>query len=174
MRSTPVPAYREGQFRATAASELIQIVDDGCGMSPMDARMAFDRSCHEQDRFGRGHLCAPDVRLPGRGARVDRGRRRRSSCARGRRSDEVGTLDVGQRRRVPVSQEPRVLCPAGSQFYVRNLFYNVPARRRFLEKSTDVLGADQGRVPAGGALQSRRWGSSCYDERCCRSTGLHR
>lgn len=28
------------------------------------------------------------------------------------------------------------MCPAGSQFYVRNLFYNVPARRRFLEKST--------------------------------------
>ena len=33
------------------------------------------------------------------------------------------------------SQTP-VMCPVGSQFFVRNLFYNVPARRRFLDKST--------------------------------------
>lgn len=31
-------------------------------------------------------------------------------------------------------------CPVGSQFYVRNLFYNVPARRKFLEKSTTSTG----------------------------------
>lgn len=31
------------------------------------------------------------------------------------------------------------MCPVGSQFYVRNLFYNVPARRRFLEKSSSAV-----------------------------------
>ncbi|MCD8071665.1 MAG: DNA mismatch repair endonuclease MutL, partial [Alistipes sp.] len=34
-----------------------------------------------------------------------------------------------------VSQHP-VSCPVGSQFFIRNLFYNIPARRRFLEKSS--------------------------------------
>ena len=34
-----------------------------------------------------------------------------------------------------MAQNP-VMCPVGSQFFVRNLFYNVPARRRFLDKST--------------------------------------
>ena len=48
--------------------------------------------------------------------------------------DEVGTqteINGGQF----ASQTP-VMCPVGSQFFVRNLFYNVPARRRFLDKST--------------------------------------
>ena len=48
--------------------------------------------------------------------------------------DETGTateIHGGQF----VSQTP-AMCPVGSQFFVRNLFYNVPARRRFLEKST--------------------------------------
>ena len=48
--------------------------------------------------------------------------------------DEVGTqteINGGQF----AAQNP-VMCPVGSQFFVRNLFYNVPARRRFLDKST--------------------------------------
>ena len=44
--------------------ELIQIVDDGCGMSPIDARMAFRPSRHEQDPLRGGYLRAPYVRIP--------------------------------------------------------------------------------------------------------------
>jgi len=113
--------------------ELIQIVDDGCGMSPMDARMAFDRHATSKiatvediyalHTFGfRGEALASIAAV----AQVEL-RTRQSG-------DEVGTqtfVNGGKFQR----QEP-ILCPTGSQFYVRNLFYNVPARRRFLEKST--------------------------------------
>jgi len=113
--------------------ELIQIVDDGCGMSPMDARMAFDRHATSKissvediyalHTFGfRGEALASIAAV----AQVELRTRQEG--------DEVGTqtlVNGGKFQR----QEP-MLCPVGSQFYVRNLFYNVPARRRFLDKST--------------------------------------
>jgi len=52
--------------------------------------------------------------------------------------DEVGTLTTVNGGEF-VSQT-LAACPVGSQFYVRNLFYNVPARRKFLEKSTTSTG----------------------------------
>ena len=113
--------------------ELIQIVDDGCGMSPMDARMAFDRHATSKiasvediyalHTFGfRGEALASIAAV----AQVELRTRQEG--------DEVGTQTSVNGGKFQ-SQEP-VMCPAGSQFYVRNLFYNVPARRRFLEKST--------------------------------------
>ena len=113
--------------------DLIQIVDDGCGMSPIDARMAFDR--HATSKIGavediyalhtfgfRGEALASIAAV----AQVELRTRQED--------DEVGTqteINGGQF----VTQTP-VMCPVGSQFFVRNLFYNVPARRRFLDKST--------------------------------------
>lgn len=113
--------------------ELLQIVDDGCGMSPTDARMAFDRHATSKIRsvddiyalrtFGfRGEALASIAAV----AQVELRTRQEGA--------ETGTLteiNGGQF----VAQTP-VMCPVGSQFFVRNLFYNVPARRRFLEKST--------------------------------------
>ena len=113
--------------------DLIQIVDDGCGMSPIDARMAFDR--HATSKIGAvediyalhtfgfsGEALASIAAV----AQVELRTRQEG--------DEVGTqteINGGQF----ASQTP-VMCPVGSQFFVRNLFYNVPARRRFLDKST--------------------------------------
>ena len=113
--------------------DLIQIVDDGCGMSPIDARMAFDRHATSKitsvddiyalNTFGfRGEALASIAAV----AQVELRTRQEG--------DEVGTqteINGGQF----ASQTP-VMCPVGSQFFVRNLFYNVPARRRFLDKST--------------------------------------
>ncbi len=113
--------------------DLIQIVDDGCGMSPIDARMAFDRHATSKisavddiyalSTFGfRGEALASIAAV----AQVEL-----RTCQQG---DEVGTcteINGGQF----VAQKP-VMCPVGAQFFVRNLFYNVPARRRFLDKST--------------------------------------
>ena len=119
--------FREG------GRDLIQIVDDGCGMSPIDARMAFDRHAtskitavddiYSLHTFGfRGEALASIAAV----SQVELRTRQEG--------DETGTcteINGGQF----VSQTP-VMCPVGSQFFVRNLFYNVPARRKFLEKST--------------------------------------
>ncbi|MBQ8864043.1 MAG: DNA mismatch repair endonuclease MutL [Rikenellaceae bacterium] len=116
-----------------AGKELIQIKDNGCGMSPIDARLAFDRhatskitSLEDIYRLGtfgfRGEALAAiaaisQVELHSRTA-----------------DDEVGTKTVIHGG-VFQGQTP-VAAPVGSQFYIRNLFYNVPVRRTFLENST--------------------------------------
>lgn len=113
--------------------DLIQIVDDGSGMSPIDARMAFDRHATSKitsvddiyalSTFGfRGEALASI-------AAVSQVELRTRQAA-----DQMGTqteINGGEF----AAQNP-VMCPVGSQFFVRNLFYNVPARRRFLDKST--------------------------------------
>ncbi|UKI39369.1 MAG: DNA mismatch repair endonuclease MutL [Alistipes putredinis] len=113
--------------------ELIQVVDDGCGMSPMDARMAFDRhptskiteveDIYKLMTFGfRGEALASIAAV----AQVELLTRQQSK--------EIGThvnIEGGKF----TSQQPAA-CSSGAQFFVRNLFYNVPARRRFLDKST--------------------------------------
>ncbi|MCM1300957.1 MAG: DNA mismatch repair endonuclease MutL [Alistipes senegalensis] len=116
--------YRNGGL------ELIQIVDNGCGMSPIDARMAFDRHATSKivsaddiyalHTFGfRGEALASIAAV----SQVELRTRQPE--------DELGTTTVLHGGKF-VSQEP-AMCPAGSQFFVRNLFYNVPARRRRYE-----------------------------------------
>ena len=113
--------------------ELIQIVDDGCGMSPIDARLAFDRHATSKIRsvddiyqlstFGFRGEALPSIAAV---AQVELRSRQEG--------DELGTqteINGGEF----AGQSP-VMCPVGSQFFVRNLFFNVPARRRFLDKST--------------------------------------
>ena len=110
--------------------ELIQIVDDGCGMSPIDARLAFDRHAtskivsaddiYHLHTFGfRGEALAAISAV----AQVELRTRQPE--------DELGTVTNLNGGKL-ISQEP-ILCPVGSQFFVRNLFFNVPARRRRFE-----------------------------------------
>lgn len=116
--------------------DLIQIVDDGCGMSAMDARMAFDRHATSKissiedvymlHTFGfRGEALASIAAV----AEVELRTRRED--------DELGTLTSiagGEfRSQVPTS------CSRGSQFVVRNLFYNVPSRRKFIDGDNSRL-----------------------------------
>ena len=115
--------------------DLIQIVDDGCGMSPTDARMAFDRHAtskiasvddiYKLHTFGfRGEALASIAAV----AQVELKTRQAS--------DEFGTqvfINGGE-----FDKQKPCGCSVGSQFFVRNLFYNVPARRRFMEKSTTL------------------------------------
>lgn len=117
--------YREGG-RAS-----IQVVDNGCGMSQTDARLAFERHATSKIReasdlyrlrsFGfRGEA------LPSIASVAEVELRTRTP------QDELGTQVTIHGGRF-VSQEP-VQTPQGTQFMVRNLFYNTPARRRFLKE----------------------------------------
>ena len=119
-----------------AGLELIQIVDNGCGMSPLDARMAFDRHAtskistlddvYRLHTFGfRGEALASIAAV----AQVELRTRRAE--------DEIGTVTIVTGGEF-VSQTP-AMCPAGSQFLVRNLFYTAPARRKFNSDRTRMV-----------------------------------
>lgn len=117
-----------------AGRTLIQVVDNGCGMSVVDARMAFER--HATSKIKR----ADDLfRLHTMGFR---GEALPSICAisqidlRTRRAeDSIGTRLLINGSKVE-NQEPD-MCEKGTCISVRNLFFNVPARRKFL-KSDNV------------------------------------
>ena len=132
--------------------ELIQIVDDGCGMSPMDARMAFDRHATSKiasvediyalHTFGfRGEALASIAAV----AQVELRTRQEG--------DEVGTQTSVNGGKFQ-SQEP-VMCP-GSQVLRAQPVLQRTGATAVLEKSTAVFETDQGRIPARGAVQSRR------------------
>lgn len=114
----------------------VQIIDNGKGMSDTDARMAFERHATSKIREGadlfhlttmgfRGEALASIAAV----AQVELTTRRPD--------DELGTRIVLAGSHVE-SQEPEA-CPVGSNFVVKNLFYNVPARRKFLKSTQTEL-----------------------------------
>lgn len=109
---------------------LIQVIDNGKGMSETDARLAFERHATSKissadDLFAlttmgfRGEALASIVAV----AQVELTTRRAD--------DELGTCIVLSGSKLE-SQEP-VAAPVGSNFKVKNLFFNIPARRKFLK-----------------------------------------
>ena len=119
-----------------AGRTMIQVIDDGKGMSDTDARLAFERHATSKikkaaDLFDlhtmgfRGEALASIAAV----AQVE---------LRTRMADrEIGTLLTLEGTRV-TGQEP-VACPVGSNFKIENLFYNVPARRKFLKSNSTEL-----------------------------------
>ena len=109
---------------------LIQVIDNGKGMSETDARLAFERHATSkirsaEDLFAlstmgfRGEALASIVAV----AQVELVTRRPE--------DELGTLIAFSGSQLE-QQEP-VAAPSGSNFKVKNLFFNLPARRKFLK-----------------------------------------
>ena len=87
-----------------AGRTMIQVIDDGKGMSETDARLSFER--HATSKIAQADdLLGTCIRIAG--SKV-------------------------------VSQEP-VSCPVGSNFKIENLFFNVPARRKFLKSNATEL-----------------------------------
>jgi len=111
---------------------LIQVVDNGCGMSETDARMSFERHAtskirEAQDLFSirtmgfRGEALASVAAV----AQVEMRTRRQMD-------------DVGVRLAVEASEvktQEACQCAVGTSIAVKNLFYNVPARRNFLKSN---------------------------------------
>ncbi|MEA4935839.1 MAG: DNA mismatch repair endonuclease MutL [Paludibacter sp.] len=116
-----------------AGRTLIQVTDDGKGMSVTDARMAFERHATSKikdagDLFSirtmgfRGEALASIAAV----AQVELRSRRED--------DELGTLiEIAGSR---VFRQESVQCARGTTFQVKNLFFNVPARRRFLKSDS--------------------------------------
>jgi DNA mismatch repair protein MutL len=117
-----------------AGRTLLQVTDDGKGMSESDARMAFERHATSKikdasDLFSirtmgfRGEALASIASV----AQVEMKTKRNE--------DELGTLiEIAGSR---LFKQEQIQCQQGTTFMVKNLFFNVPARRRFL-KSDNV------------------------------------
>lgn len=117
-----------------AGRTLIQVSDNGKGMSETDARMAFERHATSKIREAsdlfelrtmgfRGEALASIAAV----AQVEMRTRRHD--------DELGVaIEIAGTR---VFKQEQVQCETGTTFFVKNLFFNVPARRRFL-KSDNV------------------------------------
>lgn len=114
----------------------VQVIDDGKGMSETDARLAFERHATSKiikasDLFAlttmgfRGEALASIAAV----AQVELKTRRPE--------DELGTfIRISGSK---VEQEEPIACPVGSNFSVNNLFFNVPARRKFLKSNQTEL-----------------------------------
>ncbi len=115
-----------------AGRTLIQIIDDGVGMSDTDARLAFERHSTSKIRTADDLFSLHTMGF--------RGEALASIAAisqvelRTRRHDEqLGTRLVINASQCE-SQEPD-MCPVGSNFMIKNIFFNVPARRKFLKSN---------------------------------------
>jgi len=119
-----------------AGRTIIQVIDNGCGMSGTDARMAFER--HSTSKISKADDLFAIQTLGFRGEALASIAAVSEVVLKSKRmEDEVGTRIEINASEV-VSQEP-VSCMNGSNFLVRNLFYNVPARRKFLKADTTEL-----------------------------------
>ena len=119
-----------------AGRTLIQVVDNGCGMSATDARMAFERHATSKiavadDLYTLSTMGFRGEALPSVAAVA------RIELRTMRRGDAVGTrLCISESRFE--SQEP-VACTPGTSLMVKNLFFHMPARRKFLKKDSVEL-----------------------------------
>ena len=119
-----------------AGRTSIQVIDDGRGMSETDARLAFERHATSKIRKADDLFALSTMGFRGEAlasiaavAQVKLKTRMIES--------EVGTELVISASKV-VQQQP-ISCPVGSNFIVDNLFFNVPARRKFLKTNTTEL-----------------------------------
>ncbi|MBQ3631481.1 MAG: DNA mismatch repair endonuclease MutL [Prevotella sp.] len=119
-----------------AGRTTIQVIDDGCGMSETDARLAFERHATSKirqadDLFALHTMGFRGEALPSIAAVAQVELTTRMA------SDDIGTRLTIQGSHV-IGQEP-TSCPVGSNFKVENLFFNVPARRKFLKTNATEL-----------------------------------
>ncbi len=115
-----------------AGRTLIQVIDDGMGMSATDARMSFERHATSKIRTAddlfsiltmgfRGEALASIAAI----AQVELRSRRMT--------DEIGTMIRIEGSELKTHEA--VSCTKGTNFQVKNLFFNVPARRNFLKSN---------------------------------------
>ena len=119
-----------------AGKTSIQVIDDGKGMSETDARLAFERHATSKIREASDLFALRTMGFRGEAlasiAAVAQVELR--TCMEG---EELGTaLCIAGSK---VESQETVACPQGSNFQVKNLFFNIPARRKFLKSNQTEL-----------------------------------
>ena len=119
-----------------AGKTMIQVIDNGKGMSETDARMAFERHATSKIRTAEDLFTLQTMGFRGEAlpsiaavAQVEL-RTRLEGC-------DCGTCIQIEGSKVTSSEV--VMCPQGANFMVKNLFFNIPARRKFLKSNQTEL-----------------------------------
>ena len=120
-----------------AGRTLIQVIDNGCGMSPDEAVLCFER--HATSKIATAEDLSSIMTFGFRGEALASIAAVSEVTLRTRRAeDEVG-CEVRFADSRHLSTEA-VATPKGANFAVRNLFYNVPARRKYLKSENVEFG----------------------------------
>ena len=119
-----------------AGRTLIRVIDDGKGMSPTDARLAFEHHATSKIRKADDLFALHTMGFRGEAlatiAAVSQVELRTRQA-----DDEVGTLiNIAGSK---VENQEAISCPVGSSFSVKNIFFNIPARRKFLKSDAAEL-----------------------------------
>ncbi|HHM20911.1 MAG TPA: DNA mismatch repair endonuclease MutL [Bacteroidetes bacterium] len=111
---------------------LVQVIDNGCGMSETDARMSFERHATSKIRSAQDLFAIRTMGFRGEAMASIAAVAQVEMRTRLHKND-LGTRLVVEASKV-VAQEP-CQCSAGTNIAVKNLFFNVPARRNFLKSN---------------------------------------
>ncbi len=119
-----------------AGKTLIQIIDNGCGMSDSDARLCFERHATSKIKDAADLFSIRTMGFRGEAlasiASISR------LCLKTKSIDnELGTdIHIGGSE---VESQELINCSKGTNISVKSLFYNIPARRKFLKSNTTEL-----------------------------------
>ena len=113
---------------------FLRVTDDGCGMSPQDARTAFLRHATSKLRT------AEDLAAIASVSRIDLMTKQKGSLSGTSLHLEAGVI----------TEETETGCPEGTTIIIRDLFFNTPARMKFMKSDT----VEAGRVTAAVQLQA--------------------
>ncbi|SMG40266.1 DNA mismatch repair endonuclease MutL [Sphingobacterium psychroaquaticum] len=119
-----------------AGKTLIQIIDNGCGMSITDARLCFERHATSKIRKAEDLFAIRTMGFRGE-AMASIAAIAQVELKTRRVEDELGTIIEIEGSKI-IDQRPEAL-PAGTSISVKNLFYNIPARRNFLKSNSVEL-----------------------------------
>ena len=119
-----------------AGKTSMQVIDDGCGMSEMDARLAFERHATSKIRQASDLFSLRTMGFRGE-ALASIAAIAQVELLTKRAEDEVGVCIrmAGSK----LEAQEAVATNNGSHFIIKNLFYNVPARRKFLKTDATEL-----------------------------------
>ncbi|MFC2120780.1 DNA mismatch repair endonuclease MutL [Bacteroidota bacterium] len=115
---------------------LVQVIDNGSGMSESDARLCFERHATSKIRKATDLFCISTMGFRGEAlasiAAISQVRMKTKGL-----EAELGTEIIISASNVDSQQT--VNCPVGTNISVKNLFYNIPARRKFLKSNATEL-----------------------------------
>ena len=119
-----------------SGKSLIQVIDNGCGMSDTDARLCFERHATSKIKEASDLFSISTMGF--------RGEALASIASISRLSLKTRTIDNELGTEIYISgseveSQEMVSCSVGTNISVKNLFFNIPARRKFLKSNTTEL-----------------------------------